>query len=82
MLRHLAANCFAAAERKDIAATKLWARVLRRALERIEVAVKRDPPLAPGAAALQSPASRWREAVGPHPERGVHSKKTCLHCCR
>jgi hypothetical protein len=78
MLSHLCKICWAAAERGDIAANLLWARVLMRALTRIEAAWESDPPLASGVLALQSPASRWRAMAGPHPKRGAQSKKHVL----
>jgi hypothetical protein len=78
MLNHLSKVCWAAAERQDVSATVLWARVLRRALTRIEAAWERDPPLAPGVSPLASSASRWRGTAGPHPKRGKNSKKHVL----
>jgi hypothetical protein len=79
MISDLSKTCCAAAERKDPAAAALWARVLKRALLRIEDAWNRDPPLAGGASPLKSPASRWRKAAGPDAKRrGASSKKYVL----
>ena len=67
-----------AVERRDSEAARLHVAVLKRLLDRIEPALERDPPLKEGASALQSPASRWRAAAGPHPKRGTNSKREVL----
>jgi hypothetical protein len=79
MLGKLSDTCWSAVERNDRAAVVLWARVLNKALTRIEEAWDRDPPLAEGASPLKSPASRWRKAAGPDAKpRGAGSKKYVL----
>jgi hypothetical protein len=78
LLERFAAKCWAAGERKDIAAVQHFARLVVRALDRIEPAVERDPPLMAGVTPLQSPASRWRRQAGPQPRRGARSKKHVL----
>lgn len=78
MLESITAKCWAAAERNDIPAVQRWARVLVRALDRIEPALERDPPMMADATPLQSPASRWRQQAGPLPGRGSRSKKHVL----
>ena len=79
MLGHLTDICCAAGARKDRQAALLWARVLSKALKRVEAAWAIDPPLPEGASPLKSPASRWREANGLDAEpRGAGSKKYVL----
>jgi hypothetical protein len=79
MISDLSKTCWAAGERDDRAATLLWARVLQKALTRVEEAWDRDPPLADGVSPLKSPASRWREAAGPDAKpRGADAKKNVL----
>jgi hypothetical protein len=68
----------AAVSRNDVAAAKSIVGVLARLLNRIEPALELDPPLEGGASALQSPASRWKAATGPHPERGAKGKRHVL----
>lgn len=77
-LRRLCAKCLAAGQRNDLDAVQRWAGILLRVLNRIEPALARDPPIAAGVSPLQSPASRWSEAEGPHPEPGAGSKKHVL----
>jgi hypothetical protein len=60
--------------RNDVGAARSCAAVLVRLLGRIEPVVEIDPPLEEGAAALQSSASRWDAANGPHPVPGANSK--------
>ena len=67
-----------AAGRNDPEAARLHVAMLERLLSRIEPALQRDPPLKEGASALQSSASRWKAAAGPHPKRGTNSKRDVL----
>ena len=67
-----------AIDRDDVQATRLAAAMLVRLLSRIEPALQLDPPLEKGGSALQSAASRWKAAAGPHPERGANSKRHVL----
>jgi len=67
-----------AIDRDDVQATRLAAAMLVRLLTRIEPALQLDPPLEKGGSALQSAASRWKAAAGPHPERGANSKRHVL----
>lgn len=78
VLDRLTANCRAACERDDLAAVRHWVAILEHTLGRIEPALRRDPPLAEGALALESPASRWGAQAGPHPRRGANSKRHVL----
>jgi hypothetical protein len=68
----------AAVARNDVESAGLSLARLRRLLSRIEPAVELDPPLEEGAVALNSPASRWEGATGPHPVPGANSKRHVL----
>jgi hypothetical protein len=77
-LEGLIAQCMAAGDRRDAAATRQHASELLRAVEKIEEAFELEPPLPKGASPFDSPASRWRESTGADRERGENSKRHSL----
>jgi hypothetical protein len=78
VLERVRARLDAAVSRDDVDTVRLSFAMLARLVSRIEPALKLDPPLREGSAALQSPASRWEAATGPHPKRGAKSKRHVL----
>jgi hypothetical protein len=78
LLMKFVKRCVSAGERDDAAAARLWADVLLRTLVLIEPAVRRDPPLQPGASAWDMPRSRWSELASPRPKKGKNGKKNVL----
>jgi hypothetical protein len=78
VLERVRARLDAAVSRDDVDTARLSFAMLARLVSRIEPALELDPPLREGSAALQSPASRWEAATGPHPKRGANSKRHVL----
>jgi hypothetical protein len=78
VLERVRARLDAAVSRDDVDTARLSFAMLARLVSRIEPALELDPPLREGSAALQSPASRWEAATGPHPQRGANSKRHVL----
>jgi hypothetical protein len=78
VLERIRARSEAAVSRDDVDAVRLSFAMLARLVSRIEPALELDPPLREGSAALQSSASRWEAATGPHPKRGANSKRHVL----
>ena len=75
-------QCYVAAERNDIAATRRWSRMLVRALDRIEPALALNPRSPPGSlpcrARLRAGASRSDRTRS----AARTAKSMCLNCCR
>lgn len=69
-------RCLSAGRANDLDAVQATAAVLLHLLERIEPALRRDPPLAPDGPSFSSPPSRWHDTGGPR--RGQESKKHVL----
>ena len=78
LLVELTERCKAAARRNDPVEANKWAAALNKSLDRIEPALVTDPPLKPGASALDMPPSRWHNMATPGPRRGRGSKKHAL----
>jgi hypothetical protein len=76
-LIRLSNGCRHAVERGDMRSARRWARVLQRVLDRLEVAIDRDPSPPQGASPFECGPSRWRQGEG-NPERGANSKRRLL----
>lgn len=77
-LEGLVGKCIAADEKGDVTAAREWAAAVQYALERIEEALSREPPMPPGSLPWHRPPSRWHQSDVPHPKRGANSKRHVL----
>jgi hypothetical protein len=77
-LTDLMAKLLHEAAASDLSAVQERARELEALIDRLEPALDRDPPLAPGATAIGLPASRWTVQPGEKPRRGKNAKRRII----
>ena len=78
MLENAARACLTAIDRRDAAEVKSSARKLSKAVERLEPAFAREPPVPAGILPWNLPPSRWHRSANADRKRGETSKRHLL----